>query len=93
MQRLSGLVFSYNLNGCSGTKTGDKSVAITQNTTNTGESNVLVVYIAGQQPSDADYISLGGRFTSTTAAEGNAFYHSCTNAAAADGFSWTATKR
>jgi len=93
--RLSGLTFGYNLNGCSGNKTGDKSVAIMRNSTNTGESNVLVVYLAGQQPADADYLFLGGRFTSSTTAEGTVVYHSCADAARStgDGFSWTATKR
>jgi hypothetical protein len=93
--RLSGLTFGYSLNGCSGNKTGDKSVAIMRNSTNTGESNVLVVYLAGQQPADADYLFLGGRFTSSTTAEGTVVYHSCVDASRStgDGFSWTATKR
>jgi len=88
------LTFSYNLRGCSGTKTVNQNltIGVAPNPTAGGTG----FGYTSANPVDSTFVFIAGTFTSGATAEGFAAYYSCTStgtAAASDSLSWTAAKR
>jgi hypothetical protein len=90
------LTFSYNLRGCSGTKTVNQNLTIGVAPNPTGPAGGTGFGYTSANPVDPTFVFIGGTFTSGATAEGFAAYYSCTStgtSAASDSLSWTAAKR